>query len=125
MALSFFFTLVGWSCCARRRLLTASSDSASIEPLRSSPPRARASQANSAIDRYSTAKRTTRPEQGSKNDVPGRGGRAPDIAVRRAETPGRGRHERAGLAQGGSGLGAGRKAGGGRRHGGALRSGQP
>ena len=40
-ALPFFLTFVGWSCCARRRWLTASSDSASIAPLRTSPVRAR------------------------------------------------------------------------------------
>ena len=46
---SFFLTFVGLSCCARSRWLTASSDSASIEPLRISPVRARASQTNSAM----------------------------------------------------------------------------
>src|SRR5262245_8811535 len=48
---AFFLTLVGVSCCARRRALTASASSASMFPLRSSPERARASHANSAMDK--------------------------------------------------------------------------
>src|SRR5258708_7560909 len=48
---AFLLTLVGESCWARRRWLTASSDSASILPVRSAPVRARASQTNSAMAR--------------------------------------------------------------------------
>ena len=46
---SFFFTLTGFSCSWRRRALTAASSAASMLPRRTSPLRARASQANSAI----------------------------------------------------------------------------
>ncbi len=49
IATPFFLTLTGFSCCWRRRALTAFASSASITPLRISPVRARASQVNSAM----------------------------------------------------------------------------
>src|SRR5579863_1871037 len=49
ISLAFFLTFVGCSCWDLSRWLTASSDSASMDPLRTSPVRARASQTNSAI----------------------------------------------------------------------------
>src|SRR5579883_2564898 len=69
-ALDFFLTFVGTSCCARSRVLTASSVSASMRPLRSSPVRARASQTNSAI----TMEFTERLHLGSKSLHMGFGG---------------------------------------------------